>query len=199
MTSPTAGLSQTSEWLADPAPCTVTFAVRNFRLRTVTGQVPLANASVIVGPSGQPVSVRAELDARGIDTGNRRRDGDLRGPRFLAADRWPAITFEASNVQASGAGWTIDGTLTIKDRRCPVRLDVSGPGTRPADPAAPVGLCATGRLDRRAAGVDAAPAFLMGHIISLSLAVRLCPPATIRGFSLRRAPATAASDKEVRI
>ena len=199
MTSPTAGLSQTGEWLADPAACTVTFAVRNFRLRTVTGQVPLANASVIVGPSGQPFSVRAELDARGIDTGNRRRDSELRGPRFLATDRWPAITFEASNVQASGAGWTIDGTLTIKDRRCPVRLDVNGPSMRPADPAAPVGLRATGRLDRRTAGVDTAPAFLVGHIISLSLAVRLCPPATIRGVSLRRAPATAASDKEGRI
>jgi polyisoprenoid-binding protein YceI len=203
MTSPTAagttGLVPAGDWVADPAACTVTFAVRNFRLRTVTGQVPLTSASVIVGPSGQPVSVRAELDARGIDTGNRRRDSDLRGPRFLATDRWPAITFEASDVQASGAGWTINGTLTIKDRYCPVRLDVSGPDIRPGDPAAPVGLRATGRLDRRAAGVDAAPAFLVGHIISLSLAVRLCPPATIPGASLRRAPATAASGKEGRI
>ncbi len=58
MTSPTAGLSQTGEWLADPAACTVTFAVRNFRLRTVTGQVPLASAGVIVGTGGQPVSPR---------------------------------------------------------------------------------------------------------------------------------------------
>lgn len=216
MTNPiaagTARLSQTGEWAASLASCTVTFAVRNFRLRTVTGQIPLTSAGVIVGPSGQPVSVRAELDARGIDTGHRRRDRDLRGPRFLAADQWPAITFEASDVRPSGTGWTVDGTLTVKDRHCPVRLDVSGPdlpaggdvvaGTKrfpgPADPAAPVDLRATGRLDRRAAGVDAAPAFLVGHMISLSLAVRLCPPATIPGVSPRRAPATEASAKEGR-
>jgi polyisoprenoid-binding protein YceI len=30
------------------------------------------------------LSIRAELDTRGIDTGNRRRDKDLRGRRFLA-------------------------------------------------------------------------------------------------------------------
>jgi polyisoprenoid-binding protein YceI len=199
MTNPTASLSPTGEWIADPAACTVTFAVQNFRLRTITGQIPLTSAGVIVGPSGQPVSVRAELDARGIDTGNRRRDRDLRGPRFLAADQWPAITFEASNIQASGTGWTADGTLTVKDRYCPVRLDVSSLSMPSADPAAPVDLRAAAHLDRRAAGVDAAPAFLVGHIVSLSLAVRLCPPATIPGASLRRAPVTEASGKERQI
>jgi polyisoprenoid-binding protein YceI len=195
----TTGLVPAGDWVADPAACTVTFAVRNFGLRTVTGQIPLTSAEVVVGPAGQPVRVRAELDARGIDTGSRRRDSDLRGPRFLASGRWPAITFEASGVRASGAGWAIDGTLTVKDRRCPVRLEVSGPDTRPGDPAAPVSLRATGRLDRRAAGVDTAPAFLVGHMISLSLAVRLCPPATNPGGSLRRAPSATAPAKEGQI
>jgi polyisoprenoid-binding protein YceI len=108
MTNPTAagtaGPAQPGEWVADLAACTVSFTVRNFGLRSVTGQVPLVSASMTVGPSGQPVSVRADLDARGIDTGHRRRDSDLRGPRFLATGRWPAITFQASDVQASGAG-----------------------------------------------------------------------------------------------
>ena len=123
MTNPTAagtaGPAQPGEWVADLAASTVSFTVRNFALRSVTGQVPLVNASVTVGLGGQPVSVRAELDPRGIDTGHRRRDNDLRGPRFLATGRWPAITFQASDVQASGAGWTIDGTLTVKDRQLP--------------------------------------------------------------------------------
>jgi hypothetical protein len=35
----------------------VTFAVRNFGLRTVTGRIPLTSAGVIVGPSGQPVRI----------------------------------------------------------------------------------------------------------------------------------------------
>ncbi len=200
MTIPTAagtvGAAQSGEWVADLAACTVSFTVRNFGLRSVTGQVPLVSASVTVAPGGQPVSVRAELDARGIATGHRRRDSDLRGTRFLATDRWPAITFQASDVQASGAGWTIDGTLTVKDCHCPVRLNVNGSDIPPDDPAAPRNLRATARLDRRSVGVNAAPAFLIGHTISLSLAMRLRPPATIPGTSGRRAADTGAPAKE---
>lgn len=74
MTNPaaarTAGIPLASEWAADPAASTVSFTVRNFGLRSVTGKIPLTSASVAVGRSGQPVSVRAELDARGIDTGH---------------------------------------------------------------------------------------------------------------------------------
>jgi polyisoprenoid-binding protein YceI len=200
MTNPTtaaaAGPAQPGDWIADLAASTVSFTVRNFGLRSVTGQVPLVSAHVTVGPSGQPVSVRAELDARGIDTGHPRRDRDLRGARFLATDRWPAITFQASTVrastvqastvQASGAGWTIAGTLTVKDRDCPIRLDVGGAEIIPNDPASSVNVCASARLDRRSVGVNSAPAFLIGHTILLSLAIRLRPPAAV---PVTRAPA----------
>ena len=200
MTNPaaarTAGIPLAGEWAADPAASTVSFTVRNFGLRSVTGKIPLTSASVTVGRSGQPVSVRAELDARGIDTGHRRRDSDLRGARFLATDRWPTITFQASDVQTSGAGWMIDGTLTVKDCHCPVRIDVSGADIPPDDPAAPVNLRATARLDRRSAGVNAAPAFLIGHTILLSLAIRLRPPATVPVTSDRRALGTTPPAKE---
>ncbi len=161
------------DWVADPAACTLAFAVRNFGLRTVTGQIPLTSAVVHVGPGGEPVSIRAGLDARGIRTGNPRRDNDLRGRRFLATDRWPAITFEAGYIKPAQSAWTVSGTLTVRDNDCPVRLDVAS-FTIPADgQAAQVDLRATGRLDRRSAGVTAGPAFLIGHRISLSLAVRL--------------------------
>ena len=197
MTNPTAtgtaGPAQPGEWVADLAASTASFTVRNFGLRSVTGQVPLVSASVTVGLGGRPVSVRAELDARGIDTGHRRRDSDLRGARFLATDRWPAITVQASTVQAStiqasGAGWTIAGTLTVKDRDCPIRLDVDGAEIIPNDPASSVNVCASARLDRRSVGVNSAPAFLIGHTILLSLAIRLRPPAAV--------PATRASAQE---
>ena len=79
MTAGTAGPVPPGNWVADLAACTVSFTVRNFGLRYVTGQIPLVSAAVTVGPGGLPVGVRAELDAHGIDTGHRRRDSDLRG------------------------------------------------------------------------------------------------------------------------
>ena len=184
MTGP-ASLIRPGDWVADPAACSLTFAAQNFRVRAVTGRIPLTGATVHVGPDGYPASIRAELDAAGIDTGHSRRDRDLRGKRFLATDRWPVITFEADDIQPGATddirpgatAWTVSGTLTVKDTRCPVRLDVAG-FTIPADAAAAsVDLRATGSLDRRSAGVTAAPGFVVGYLISLSLAVRLCPPA----------------------
>jgi len=161
------------DWVADPGTCTLAFAVRNFALHTVTGQIPLTSAVVHVGPSGEPDSIRAELDADGIRTGNPRRDRDLRGRRFLATGRWPVITFEAGYIKPVQTGWTVSGTLTVKDTQCPVRLDVPSFTIPADDQVAQVDLRATGRLDRRSAGVTPGPAFLIGHLISLSLAVRL--------------------------
>lgn len=173
MTAGVASRVPPGDWVAEPAACMLAFAVRNFGLRTVTGQIPLTSAVVHVSPSGEPVSIRAELDADGIRTGNPRRDDDLCGRRFLATDRWPVITFEAGYIKPAQTAWTVSGTLAVKDTHCPVRLDVAS-FTIPADgQGAQVDLRATGRLDRRSAGVTAGPAFLIGHLISLSLAVRL--------------------------
>lgn len=163
------------DWTADPAASTLAFAVRNFAVRTVTGQIPLTSVIVRVGRGGQPEHIRASLDPRGIDTGNQRRDKDLRGRRFLATDRWPAITFEADSFEPSEAGWTARGTLAVKDTRCPVQLEVTGPVT--STEADHIDLHATSHLDRRSAGVTAGPALLIGHTVSLSLAIRLLPPA----------------------
>ena len=165
------------DWAAEPAACSLTFAVRNFVLGTVTGQIPLASATVRVDAGGHPVSIRAELDADGIDTRHRRRDRDLRGTRFLATGRWPVMRFEAASIQPDETGWTVTGTLSVKDRQCPVRLDVASFAIPADDPAACVDLHATGRLDRRSAGVTA-PGLLIGHLVTLSLAIRLRPPVT---------------------
>ena len=166
--------TQPGDWVADPAACTLAFAVRNFGLRTVTGQIPLTSAVVRSVRTAQPASLRAELDAGGIRTGNPRRDKDLRGRRFLATDRWPVITFEAGSIKPTQTGWTVSGTLAVKDTRCPVLARCRSRFNGPADgQAAQVDLRATGRLDRRSAGVTAGPAFLIGHLISLSLTVRL--------------------------
>jgi polyisoprenoid-binding protein YceI len=178
-TAVAAGPAQPGEWIADLAASTVSLTVRNFGLRSVTGQVPLVSASVTVGPSGQPVSVRAELDARGIDTGHPRRDRDLRGARFLATDRWPLITFQASTFQASTVQASTVQASTVQASDCPVRLDVGGAEIIPNDPASSVNVCASARLDRRSVGVNSAPAFLIGHTILLSLAIRLRPPAAV--------------------
>src|SRR6516165_775336 len=104
------------DWAAEPAACSLTFAVRNFVLGTVTGQIPLASATVRVDAGGHPVSIRAELDADGIDTGHRRRDRDLRGTRFLATGRWPVLRFAAPRSPQHATGWRFTAAPTVQHR-----------------------------------------------------------------------------------
>ena len=173
-----ARLARPGRWIADGAACMVTFKVRNFGLRTVTGRLPVTSAEVTIDSHGQPARIRAELDVRGIDTGHRRRDADLRGAKFFDTARWPSISFEATVISPSPAGWTVDGQLTVKDVTSPVRLEVSEVRAASSDPASAVSLRATGSVDRRAAGITAGPGFLIGHAISLAIAAGFGPSPT---------------------
>ena len=145
-------------WAARPADCTATFTVRTLGLRTVTGKIPVTMAELTVGPGGHPARLHAELDVRGMDTGSRRRDRDLCQPRFLAAGQWPVMTFTADDIRPHGDGWTVHGTLAVKDTSCPVQLDVTAPRVALAAAGGPVQLRTAAQFDRRAAGVTAGPA-----------------------------------------
>ena len=129
-------------WAGLPAGCSATFMVRSLMLRTVTGKIPVTMAELTVGPGGHPVRLHAELDVRGLDTGCRRRDRDLRLPRFLGAGQWPVMSFTAEDIRPHGDGWTAHGTLTVKDTSCPVQL---GRGRSPGGPARGRRPCAAAR------------------------------------------------------
>ena len=84
-TSPVA--LSTGRWAVDPAHSTATFRVGNLG-RTVTGTVPITEGTVVI--DGQHSAITGSLDLGAIDTGNARRDKDLRKPKFLDLDRNPA-------------------------------------------------------------------------------------------------------------
>jgi polyisoprenoid-binding protein YceI len=191
-------------WSVVPAASDVAFSVRELGLVSVHGSFPVVDGTVEVDGSGRPVSVRATLDARGIATGNARRDRDLRGPKFLAADRWPALSFTSREVHGAGPEeWTVVGTLQVRDVRSPLTLTVRLAGIRPggagSDGAGSDGArsdgarsdgarsdgarpdharraVATGTVDRREAGVRTAPTFVIGSAVRISLDVTLTPP-----------------------
>jgi polyisoprenoid-binding protein YceI len=149
-------------WMVDPAHSTATFRVGNLG-RTVTGTVPITEGTVDIDGGGQPSAITGSLDLGTIDTGNARRDKDLRKPRLLDLDRHPAMTFAADTVTATPAGWRVSGHLTA--RGISVRLvgdaDVSG-----QDRSATV--TAHTRLDRRTLGIRA-PRIVIGHAIDITI------------------------------
>jgi polyisoprenoid-binding protein YceI len=114
-------------WRFDPAYTTVEFSVRNFwytvrgHFRTVEGSIVLDESD----PSGS--SVLAKIDARSIDTGNKRRDAHLVARDFLDADNFPDIEFRSTKVARGKDRDSLDveGNLTLKGKSRTIVLAVN--------------------------------------------------------------------------
>jgi len=156
-------------WTVDPAYSTATFRVGNLGFATVTGTVPILRGTVEIGADGHPAAVTGELDLGAIDTGNPKRDKDLRAPKLLDLDRHPAMTFAADRVTVTGAGWSVTGRLTARGTTVPVSGDA---GLASRDGA--VTLTARTRLDRRDFGVRA-PRLLIGTRVEVTVTARIRP------------------------
>lgn len=164
-TSP-AGLA-VGRWTVDPAHSTATFRVRSLG-RTVTGNVPITEGTVDVDESGRPRAICGSLDLGAIDTGNPRRDKDLRKPRFLDLDRYPAMTFAADSITASpDAGWRVTGQLAVRGTSVRLAGDAE---VSPDDRSATV--TAHTQLDRRTLGIWA-PRIMIGHAIDITVTAQL--------------------------
>jgi polyisoprenoid-binding protein YceI len=155
-------------WRVDSARSSAGFRVRNLGVRHVRGSVPLRSGTVVTGDEGEVLAVEAVLDATGVDTGNARRDRDLRGDGLLGVEQTPTWRFASDGVERDGEAWRVTGVLTVR-RSCPVVLSVG-----PAVPRPDGGLRvrATTSLDRRDAGV-VAPRVLIGCRIDVELDVVL--------------------------
>jgi polyisoprenoid-binding protein YceI len=172
---------RTSRWELVPARTTACFTVRNLGMATVRGQIPVTTAWVDVDDAGRPAAVHAELDLTRIDTGNPRRDRDLRKPSLLDTTRHPALTFEGIVD-----GMIVDGVLTGLAAATRASLDITS--VTPGD-AGTVTAHATATLDRAALGVRA-PRFLIGRRIAAVVEVTFAPPSAHPPGGARRAAGT---------
>jgi polyisoprenoid-binding protein YceI len=148
-------------WTVDLANSSATFRVRSFG-RTVTGSVPITEGAVEVD-GGRPTAITGSLDLSAIDTGNARRDSDLRKPRLLDLDHHPTMAFAADTITASPAGWSVTGRLTA--RGTSVRL---AGGVELSRQDRSTTLTAHTWLDRRTLGIRA-PRILIGHQIDITV------------------------------
>jgi polyisoprenoid-binding protein YceI len=61
-------------------------------------------------------TVNVQVQTASISTGNGYRDTDLRSPRFLSTDSFPAMTFESTGIVATDSTVEIGGILTLRGR-----------------------------------------------------------------------------------
>jgi polyisoprenoid-binding protein YceI len=162
----TAAALRAGTWTVRSGRTTASFDVRNFGFNRVPGTIPVRAGSVEVDDSGEVTAVRAEFDLGALDTGNPKRDADLRKPNLLDSAARPEMTFEATAVRRHGDGWEVTGELRLRGTSCPLTLLVEPAGE---------GVRATGTLDRTPLGVRA-PRAMIGRYVRIVVDAELEPP-----------------------
>ncbi|NMN98211.1 YceI family protein [Nocardiaceae bacterium YC2-7] len=145
-------------WMVDTAHSSATFTVRKLGF-IVKGSVPIGSGQISIGPDGYAERAAGTIELSAIDTGNKRRDKDLRKPNFLDLDNYPMMTFVARDIVRTESGLQVAGEAQVRGQQVPLEFDVSVDGDR---------MIATATLDRCAFGLKV-PRFLIGRYVSVTV------------------------------
>ncbi len=147
----------TTTWQIDPAHTAAGFSVKHMMIATVRGQ--FKGVTGTVNWDDQDISnsiVDVTIDANTVDTGEPKRDADLKSANFFDVANYPTITFKSTKIERiSAAKMKVAGNLTIHGITKPVVLDVEGPSGAIKDPYGKtrVALNATATVNRMDYGV----------------------------------------------
>jgi polyisoprenoid-binding protein YceI len=134
----------------DPAHVFVTFGIKHGPFgATVLGRFNRVGGEIVFDRDDVTrSSVKASVDANTIDTNFPRRDADLKGPDFLNAAEFPAMTFVSTKIEKTGdRTGTITGDLTLAGVTKPMALKAAFAGDGPKGPASHIGFSAVGEID----------------------------------------------------
>ena len=141
-------------------------ATHVFGLKPVDGTMTIRSGTVMVADEPARSTVSAEIDAASWTSDDDRRNADVRGKRFLDAERFPVIGFRSTRLARSADGWQIVGVLSVRGGSTEVTLDLA----ETAMTADGYRFTATTTVDRMAAGVSAGRA-IIGRFLTVSLSV----------------------------
>jgi len=126
----------TATWQIDPAHTAAGFSVRHMMIATVRGQFKGVTGTVLWDDQDiNNSTVDVTIDANTVDTGESKRDGDLKSANFFDVKNYPTITFKSTKIEKISAGkMKVTGNLTIHGVTKQVVLDVEGPSGAVKDP-----------------------------------------------------------------
>jgi polyisoprenoid-binding protein YceI len=141
----------------DPAHSSAQFSVRHMMITNVRGGFSSVTGTVVYdAEKPNDSSVEATIDVNSIATLDAQRDAHLKSADFLDAEKFPAITFKSTKVDAHGEEGTVTGNLTIHGITKPVVLKIEGPTAEGKDPWGNlrIGASATTKIKRSDFGLN---------------------------------------------
>ncbi|NIM36204.1 MAG: hypothetical protein GTN67_12825 [Hydrotalea flava] len=111
----------------DAAHSEVTFKVKHLMISSVTGKFQQFDGSLQAEKDDfTDAKINFEADVNSITTGNEQRDGHLKSDDFFAADKFPKLLFQSTDVKkVNDEKYSLTGNLTIRDITKTVTLDVT--------------------------------------------------------------------------
>ncbi|ARD48499.1 YceI family protein [Sporosarcina sp. P33] len=106
-----------TKWTVDAAHSNIGFSVRHMMVSNVKGSFTGFEGSVNGNPESlNEASIHFEIDVNTINTNNNDRDNHLRSEDFFAAETYPKITFDSTEIVKTGNDkFDVTGDLTVKD------------------------------------------------------------------------------------
>jgi polyisoprenoid-binding protein YceI len=116
-------------WKIDPLHSSAQFSVRHMMISTVRGQFGGVKGNIVYDPKNPTAAtVEATIDCSTVNTGEAKRDADLKSAEFFDVKKYPVMTFKSKRVEVAGEGTLkMTGDLTINAITREVVLNLEGP------------------------------------------------------------------------
>jgi polyisoprenoid-binding protein YceI len=149
--------AQTVSWRIDPQHSSAQFSVKHMMISTVRGQFGGVKGTILYDPKNPTAAtVEATIDCSTVNTGEPKRDADMKTAQFFDVKNYPVMTFKSTRVEPAGAGkLKVTGNLTINTITRPVVLDLDGP-TEPiidTQHRQKIGVSAVTKISRKEFGI----------------------------------------------
>jgi polyisoprenoid-binding protein YceI len=112
-------------YVIDPTHSAISLTIRHLVAAKVRGRFTDFSGEINVTDNQLASTTEVTINVASIDTGVGDRDDHLRSGDFLDVEQYPTATFKSAAIRPnSSGGFTLDGTLTIRDITKPVTLDL---------------------------------------------------------------------------
>jgi polyisoprenoid-binding protein YceI len=135
----------------DPPHTFIVWAAKHEVVGTVRGRFDKIAGTLVVGQDPAACTVDVTIEAPSLSTQNPIRDADLKSPAFFDAVKFPTITYRGRGIRRSEEGWTMDGTLTIRETSQVLPVRFAFRGVAPAQAGKPTRVAFRGHADTKRA------------------------------------------------
>jgi polyisoprenoid-binding protein YceI len=160
--------AQPVNWRIDPLHSSAQFSVRHMMISTVRGQFGGVKGTILYDAKNPAQSsVEATIDCTTVNTGEPKRDADLKTAEFFDVKRYPVMTFQSTRVEDTGPGkLRVTGNLTINAIAKQVVLQIEGPTPPIKDTQGreKIGVSANTTISRKSFGILYNPVMEAGGV-----------------------------------